>query len=132
MYQQALLENKFPKLMLTNRFRFEERFLQDVEGVLLRTRYQIKGIYPLGKKKIWGLVFYDEIFVNLNSRTDGPQAGIDQNRLFAGLSYKFSDNVRLETGYQLQYINSHAPKDDKLNHIVLISLYYTLPQLFNN
>lgn len=128
-WQQILHEKTFPRFTLINRLRLEERFLQDVEGLSLRGRYFLKGIYPIGKSKVWGLVLADELFVNLVSHFQGPQAGVDQNRLFAGISRKISENVRVETGYQLQYINLPKPTIDKLNHIILINLYVTLPQL---
>lgn len=129
LWQQVLYEKSFPKLEFTSRFRMEERFIQNVEDVSLRTRYLLKGIYPLGKSRIWGIVLSNELFVNLNSHFSGPQAGIDQNRFFVGLARKISDNVRVEGGYQLQYINETGPRIDKLNHLVLVNLYIILPKL---
>ncbi len=128
-WHQVLHEKEFSKLSLINRFRMEERFIQNVDGVSLRTRYLLKGIYPIGKTKLWGIVLSNELFVNLNSHSGGPQGGIDQNRLFVGLSKKISNNVRMEGGYQLQYINDPAPKIDKLNHLIMFNFYVTLPQI---
>ena len=130
-WQQILHEKEFPKFTLINRLRLEERFMQNVEGVNLRTRYMLKGIYPIGKRKIWGIVMYDELFINLVSHFGGPQAGIDQNRFFVGLNRKINDNLTVEGGYQMQYINLNGPSIDKLNHIALINLYVSLPQLIH-
>ncbi len=129
LWNQILHEKEFSKLSLVNRFRFEERFIQDVEGVSLRARYLLRGLYPIGKTKRWGIALSDELFVNLNSHFNGPQAGIDQNRFFIGINRKLSNHADLEGGYQLQYINANRPKVDKLNHIILISLYIYLPQI---
>ncbi len=131
-WHQILHEKEFSKLFLINRFRMEERFIQNVDGVSLRTRYQLKGIYPIGKTKIWGIVLANELFVNLNSRFDGPQAGIDQNRFFVGLSKKINKYLRVEGGYQLQYINDPAPRIDKLNHLVMFNFYPSLPPFKQN
>ena len=127
-WQQILHEKNFSKFVLTNRFRFEERLIQDVEGVSLRGRYLLRTLYPVSKNKLWSLVLSDELFVNLNAHHDGPQVGVDQNRLFVGVNKKINKNINIEGGYQLQYINSLSPHIDKLNHIILISLYVTLPQ----
>ena len=131
-WQQILHEKEFSKFSLTNRFRLEERFIQDVNGVPLRTRYLLRGMYPIGKTKRWAFVTSDELFVNLDTHFQGPQAGLDQNRFFVGLNRKISDNVSIEGGYQMQYINSHSPAIDKLNHIILVNLYINLPQLIND
>ena len=131
-WQQVLYEKEFSRFTFSSRFRFEERFIQDVEGVSLRGRDLIKFVFPLNKKKDWGLVLSDELFVNLISHFHGPQAGIDQNRLFVGLSKKISENVKLEGGYQLQYINNNSPKADRLNHIIRVNMYFTLPQLLKD
>ncbi len=89
-------------------------------------------MYPLGNKKKWLLVISNELFLNLNSHFKGPQARIDQNKFFTGINKKISDNINLEGGYQLQYINQKGPQADKLNHIVLFNLYIPLPQLIED
>ena len=132
LWQQVLHEKKFSKFSLVNRFRLEERFIQDVEGISLRGRYLLKTLYPITKSKLLSLVLADELFVNLDAHHSGPQVGIDQNRFFVGLNRKISDNVSIEGGYQMQYINSLTPNIDKLNHIVLVNLYVTLPQVIKN
>ena len=130
-WQQILHEKEFSKFHLTNRFRVEERFIQDVNGVPIRMRHLFRFMYPLGKKKEWSLVTSDELFVNFDTHFKGPQAGVDQNRFFVGLNRKLSENVSVEGGYQMQYINLQSPTVDKLNHIILFNFYYDLPQLIN-
>ena len=128
-YQDLVYKSKFKKLSLENRFRFEERFLQDIEGISLRSRYRIKGSYPIDKKGRWNLVLFDEIFVNLNSHFAGPQAGIDQNRIFVGINRKLSENVDIEGGYQLQHLHKKGSLPDALNHFILVNLNVNLPQI---
>lgn len=131
-WQQILHEKEFSKFRLTNRFRLEERFIQDINGAPIRTRYLLRAMFPLEKKKEWFFVTSDELFVNLDSHFEGPQAGIDQNRLFVGLNHKVSDNVNLEGGYQMQYLNRQSSAQDRLNHIILIKMYFDLPQLMKD
>ena len=128
-WQQVQLSNDFSKLKLGNRFRLEERFIENVSGVPIRGRYRIGTWIPLDKEKKWTFVTWDEIFVNFNSRSHGPQGGFDRNWLFAGINKKISENVNLEGGYMFQYINNRSPKQDLLNHVILVNLYVTLPQL---
>ena len=128
-WEQLQLRNNFSKLRLENRFRLEERFIEDVSGVPVRGRYRIGIWMPLDKEKKWALVTWDEIFVNFNSRPQGPQGGFDRNWLFAGINKKISENVNLEGGYMFQYINNKSPKQDLLNHVILVNLYINLLQL---
>ena len=128
-WQQVQLSNDLSKLRLENRFRLEERFLEGVSGSPIRGRYRLGAWIPIDKNKIWKFVLWDETFVNFNSRPHGPQGGFDRNWLFAGINKKISGNVNLEGGYMFQYINNRSPKQDLLNHVILVNLYITLPQL---
>lgn len=129
-WQQILYEKHFSKCKLINRLRLEERFIQDINGVPLRARYLLRFEVPFGETKKWVFITSDEPFINLDSHFAGPKAGVDQNRFFVGLNRKISDNVSIEGGYQMQYINLRSPSFDKLNHIILINMYFNLPQLF--
>lgn len=128
-YQEFIFSHDVKKISLDHRFRFEERFLQDIEGVTLRARYKLKGTYPLDKKEKWSLVLFDEIFVNLNSHADGPQAGIDQNRIYAGINRKFNKNISTDLGYQLQQLHIAGPERERLNHFIFFYLNFDLPTL---
>lgn len=129
-WHQLLHEKRINKLTLLNRLRLEERFIQNVHGIPVRTRYMLRGKYPLGKTN-FSLVASDELFLNISTHFHGPQRGIDQNRFFTGINYKFSEKVDIEGGYLMQYINSHSPMQDKLNHNIVISLFFNLPQLLH-
>ena len=128
-WEQIQLSNNFSKLRFENRFRLEERFIENISGVPVRGRYRIGAWVPIDKEKKWTFVTWDEIFVNFNSRPQGPQGGFDRNWFFAGINKKISENVNLEGGYMFQYVNNRSPRQDLLNHVVLINLYITLPQL---
>jgi hypothetical protein len=68
----------------------------------------------------------DELFVNVNQLTGAPRAGVDQNRLFVGVGRHIGEKVRVEGGYQMQLINRRNPTPDRLNHVILVSLFATL------
>ena len=128
-YQELTISHDVDKLSFDHRLRFEERFIQGVDDVSLRGRYRIKGIYPLDKNKKLALVFFDEIFFNLNSQSDGPQAGLDQNRIYAGINRKFNENINADLGYQLQHLYRRGSAVDTLNHFIFFYLNFSLPPL---
>jgi hypothetical protein len=128
-YQEAIISHNIKKSRLEHRFRFEERFIENIDGVPVRGRYRLKWSYPLGKKEKWSLVFFDELFINFNSKTDGPQSGIDQNRIYTGVNYKFNENINSDLGYQFQQVHRKGPSIDPLNHFIFFYLNFQLPQL---
>lgn len=133
-WQQLLYEKHFervPKLSLINRFRTEERFIQHINGSPFRIRNMFRLQYALDKDKKWSFVLFDEPFVNIGSHDNGPQSGVDQNRFFAGINRKFNSHCNAEAGYLMQYINTPNSGVDKLNHNILVNVYFTTPQLFN-
>ena len=131
-YQDIILEKEFSKLRLENRIRLDERFIQNAGSFSFRPRYRLKASFPFGKNKDWSIVAFDELFVNLTSSESGPQRGVDQNRMYVGLRKEISRNIAVEGGYQLQHINSPAPKIDKFNHFILFKFDILLPQLIKN
>ncbi len=130
-YQDLIISHSIRKTTLEHRFRLDERFLQDIEGISLRARYRLKGSYPLDKKEKWSLVLFDELFINLNSHFGGPQAGIDQNRIYAGLNRKFTENINADLGYQLQHSHGKGSQIDHLNHFIYFFINFSLPTLYS-
>ncbi len=99
---------------VTLREMMESRFVRgDAPGV--RSRSLIKLIHPFEFEPRLGLVLWDEAFFNLNNVTNNPllgYSGFNQNRAFAGLSWTFDQNVRLEFGYMNQMVNKSNPNVD--------------------
>jgi hypothetical protein len=80
-----------------SRSRLEQRTVNIGTGTGVRLREMLKLSYPLNEK--WSLIGSDEIFLNLNTVDWGPVAGLDQNRVFVGVGYKFDPVFRTEIGY---------------------------------
>ncbi len=108
------------------RSRLEQRTVNISEGrnVGVRFRQQLKLSYPLDDK--WSLVGSDEIFVNANTPGWGPVAGLDQNRVFVGVGYKFDKVWRTEVGYMNQYINRDLVYDRDFDTVSL-NLFIDVP-----
>jgi hypothetical protein len=123
-YQQIALKKKWHKLELSLRSRLEERFFEGVGGASLRNRYllQVKG--PIGKTPLYWITS-NEIHLNLNSLKDGPQRGLNQNRIYIGVGRKIGKRMSLEGGYQLR-INYVIDRPDEMEHIILTRVSYSL------
>lgn len=98
-YQQFLYEDKVGGNALTDRFRFEQRDIQDTSATSYRVRNMFRVAHPIDKGGTWQAVAYDELFWNVNSVVGGPKAGFDQNRVFLGANRKVAAHARIEAGY---------------------------------
>lgn len=97
-WQQILVKDSRWGLDWQHRLRQEQRFIEDAAGPSNRTRYLLRGSYPLSDSGKYGLTGYNEIFVNLNSQYKGPTGGFDRDRFFFGPYVKYGPG-RYEIGY---------------------------------
>ena len=97
-YQQYLYKQKRNNLFITHRVRMEERFLADDFG--LRSRYFLSLQKPLNGKLLNSRSIYascfNELFLDIKNQK------FDRNRLYAGIGFGVSNDIRLETGYLIQ------------------------------
>lgn len=96
---------------VTLREMVEMRFTRgDAPGI--RPRTLIKIIHPFEFEPRLGLVVWDEFFFNVNNVTNNPNggySGFNQNRAFAGISWIYNENTRLEFGYMNLIANKSKP-----------------------
>jgi hypothetical protein len=106
---------------LTGRTRLEQRWVEGGSDVGWRVRQLIRyGRRFEGTR--WSLVVFDEVFFAFNDTDWGADAGFDQNRMFAGVAFHFSQLVRVEVGYLNQFVaREGAP--DSANHALSLSLF---------
>jgi len=97
-WQQAVFRHDGFRLSWVHRLRQEQRKIAETDGVSNRTRYLLRGSYPLEGVLVSGITAYDEFMVNLNGVAGGPRGGFDQNRIFIG-PYWESASSRYEVGY---------------------------------
>ena len=118
-WQQAIVTGSpVEGLSLSFRPRLEQRFLAD-EALGLRLRLFGRAGLRLGEG--WGLVVWDELFVQLNEPGWTAPQGIDQNRLFIGPMVQPTPGVRVEVGYLNQAVP--RPEATVFNHIGAMNLY---------
>ncbi|MCW5823942.1 MAG: DUF2490 domain-containing protein [Cyanobacteria bacterium TGS_CYA1] len=120
LWEQVLFDKDIKRFSIINRTRLEQRMFPHLADTGNRLRHMLKLEYDLNSKLY--LVASDELFVNLNSVKNGPQAGIDQNRIFAGVGLRPLKRTRIEAGYQYQWIN-RTDQFDQGNHAILIQTF---------
>lgn len=125
LWQQAMHEWRVAEgLTLWNRTRLEERFIQDVPQTAVRLRHQLRGLARLGgESSPWHFVWQEEVFYNVTGTDGGPRGGFDQNRTFVGIHREMTPQVRLEAGYLNNFIHTPGPRDEGMNHVMLVQGY---------
>lgn len=124
LWQQVQHSLNASSYQLINRFRFEERKIENTVGVGLRIRYLIRSLIYLNQnERRLALCLSEEAFFELNDISGGPPPGFDQNRLFLGLNYKVNDELTLESGYLNLYDTYTSEIVDLLNHNYVLNLY---------
>lgn len=114
-FQQLITKQKLGRVGLSHRYRFEQRFVED--DFKMRLRYFLGINIPLqykedGKNPLY-LSMYNEIFLNTESSV------FDRDRVYAGLGYKFSKNLKLELGYMNQFFETSSR--DQINLIAFVN-----------
>ena len=114
-FQQFITKQKFGRFGLQHRYRFEQRFIES--DFKLRFRYFLAVTAALTKPtlepKTLYLSAYNEIFLNTKSPV------FDRNRLYGGLGWKFTQKVRAEFGYMVQFFDQGSR--DQLNFFVFVN-----------
>ena len=124
-WAQGIYLTNLGTVALTQRARFETRFIESISDPTLRLRYQARLAFPLALEKALQLIIYDEVFVLLNSTSPSIQSGLDQNRLFLGGFYRFSPQLALDVGYLWNAVRRPQLGDTRTNHVAMLSLYFS-------
>ncbi len=109
-FEQFQIENEIKKVEITNRLRYEQRFMyQQYHRVFTqRLRHYLMVQVPLLADPLFtkGLytAFQNEIFLNVQGQEHLTKRTFDQNRTYLGLGYRFSQELEMEGGYMFRYI----------------------------
>ena len=114
-FQQFITKQKFQRIGLLHRYRFEQRFVED--DFKLRFRYFLSLNIALNKPVLTDNTFYlsayNEIFLNSKDNI------FDRNRLYGGLGYRQNKLVRFELGYMNQFMDNQ--NRDQINIIMFLN-----------
>lgn len=123
LWQQALFQGDGDDWWWIQRYRFEERWIANTDGVSLRFRHFSRLHRYFTTDKNIGLSLWNEHFWVLNTVGGGPQSGFDQNRVFLGPHFVMSPTTRFEVGY-LNLITAQATSRDVLiSHLLALNFF---------
>ncbi len=109
-YQDFVWKQSLGNFKFMSRTRMDERIHLTTGDIAYRPRQllQIRHSLPF----VNGLSIYagDEVLFYINKNNFGKQ-GFSENRIFSGLSYKFTTHTRLDLGYMGQYIDTVSAKN---------------------
>jgi hypothetical protein len=103
------------------RTRLESRHIETNDGPLGRLRQQVRFSRPIHRGGRLAIVGADEIMFHLND-TSRIAKGVEQNRVFGGISHALTPSMRLEIGYLNQYYPGHRGNNSRMNHVLATSL----------
>ncbi|WP_438423555.1 DUF2490 domain-containing protein [Aquimarina macrocephali] len=135
-WEQVTLSHMSGKSNFKHRFRFEQRFIDQVTEVTpnvfktnetdfkMRFRYRFTFQIPLftvyGNTKVKGVVF-DEIWLNTDSGI--VPKSLNQNWFYVGLSYPILKNTFIGLGYMNDYVST-TTNHFRNNHILQTTLKF--------
>ncbi len=116
LFQQYLWSGHGLGGTLSLRTRLEQRWSESNSGLAVRVRQQIRYTRPIVPRSRLSLVGWEEIFVHTNATTRYDR-GLDQNRVFGGVSRTVNEKLRFEVGYLNQFSHS-VSGPNRINHIL--------------
>jgi hypothetical protein len=122
-------EQRFRKFIYANRYTLERRW-RDFAGNNVfqpnwRARYQVRLEFPITAKWLhhpFSLVAWDEISIQFGKAVKKNPNVFDQNRLYGGLNYGLTDNIRLSIGYMYQIQERSSGKEFDHANVLLCTL----------
>jgi hypothetical protein len=103
-FQQFFLRQKFSRVYLNHRYRFEQRIWED--DFQMRFRYFLQMLIIFNKKKLEKNAFYFSSYGEIFLNTQSPI--YDRLRAFFGLGYQVSPSIRVEVGNLSQVYETYT------------------------
>ena len=123
-WQQVIAKHSASRLGFMSRTRFEQRLADSGDDLGLRVRQFGRVGWDWRDDGRCGLVVWDELFLGLNETDWGAPAGLDQNRLFAGVFLKSGTRVRGELGYLSLFVDRDG--GNTLGHVLSTTVFVSL------
>jgi len=103
-FQQFITKQQFGRVHIQHRYRVEERFLKD--DFKMRFRYFLSLNVPINKKALDKNAIYASAYNEIFLHTE--QNKFDRNRLYGGIGYCFSKNIKVEAGIMSQMLANNS------------------------
>ena len=104
MWQQLVTKSKTGNFEWLHRYRLEQRYMDRTDGASWqhRTRFFVQISWTLPKHSNWSVSAYEEVFIGLRKAEKRVENLLQQNRLSAGLNYRFEKGTSVQIGWLLQ------------------------------
>ena len=128
-WEQFFATHKINTINITSRVRLEQRFIEQQNSNIFtqRMRFFVRTVIPLTKpvpqrfNKGTYIALQEEIFFNVQNKSQLNTHFYDQNRVSINLGYKFNQKVNVEAGYLYQSIQRKLGTIN--NNIIQIVLF---------
>ncbi|MGR9092358.1 MAG: DUF2490 domain-containing protein, partial [Gammaproteobacteria bacterium] len=124
LWQQYQVSHDFAPLIATLRIRLEERFIDHVDGVLVRVRLKAGADVPFANSP-WRCMLANEAFIGLNDTARSQRDGFHENRAFVGFGRPLSASINGQIGYQNQFLDGRSR--DRMTHQLFLGVALKLP-----
>ena len=106
---------------LSGRTRLEQRTFEGADDIGHRIRQAIRWERPIPDTD-FSWLFFDELFVGLNSTDFGQRSGYDQNRAYFGVAWRPTSKYRFE----LTYLNNNidSANGSSTNHNLSLAFFF--------
>ncbi|MDQ3046545.1 MAG: DUF2490 domain-containing protein [Bacteroidota bacterium] len=133
-WQQLLFADDYGRARINHRLRAEQRFTHAITNnspvsslkYTNRFRYQLSVQIPLNKNALADKTLYvvlsDEIMINCGREVIYNY--FDQNRLAAGLGYKYNEYLNMVLTYTSIFIQRNQPEAFENNKVIVLNLYH--------
>jgi hypothetical protein len=120
-WQECHYNKKYGDLVTGLQVRLEERFIDDIEGVIPRLRFLVHASHPLGESSSY-VTGFGAIRFNLDDKHAGPVSDFEQSRIFAGLGRHIGNRLQVEAGYLWRYERERIGADlsDHVIHFQMV------------
>ncbi len=138
-WEQIILNHGIGIVNFSHRYRLEHRFIgdpvlnnkgsYDIQGTSYaqRFRYRLTGTFPIIKDGKWFGAFFDEAWIILADNF--MPLSFNQNWLYAGLGYRFSDRGNIQLGYMNQLIRKGDGVHYESNPTIQFTVVYKFEKL---
>ncbi|MGR8920546.1 MAG: DUF2490 domain-containing protein [Gammaproteobacteria bacterium] len=124
LWQEYQVSRPFSGFSGALRFRFEERFIDHVDGVPVRLRAKASIKMPVAGSP-WSFTVANEAFLSVKDIRGGQRDGFHENRAYAGFGRRLGDGPAIAVGYQNQWLE--GARRDRMIHQLVIGLGFALP-----
>lgn len=115
LWQEFHYQTPVGKYGINHQFRLEQRFIDNIDGIIPRVRYLIHANIPLGADRYVALS--EAVRFNLTDKGEGPVSGFEQNRIYAGVGFRARKKLKIEVGYLWQYERARIGPNES-NHVL--------------